>query len=236
MAHRGTEDLMIEDLRGVLFGDNADVRERFLKHFDQVISDFLKGAVRAYGRLQAFARDVAPDRRATWSQAFLFSAFNSSVTSCHLLISGFSVPAGNLMRHYGESCAMALLCSHPAIDVFQRLEADPKKFSVSSAVQTVRRRRNSALLRLNAEAWSAFQSITQWYDVHSHATVFSLAMQVQLNDRGRAFIGGGFDEFKLEGYQKELSIRVSSMNWLHDIVVGVEQHVKAAQGSDNKQP
>ena len=235
-GHRGTEDLSVEDLRGVLLGDNADVRAQFLQHFGQVLDDFLSGAVRAYGRLQAFGRDVAPDRRVAWSQAFLFSAFNSSLTSCHLLISGLPIPAGNLMRHYGESCAMALLCSHPAIDVFQRIEADARRFPVSSAVQTVRKRRNAELLRVNTDAWSVFQSITKWYDAYSHATVFSLATQAQLSDRGRVFVGAGFDEFKLDGYRKELAIRVSSMNNLHEMVAGVERNVKAAQSSDETQP
>lgn len=131
---------------------------------------------------------------------------------------------------------MALLCSHPAIDVFQRIDADPRRFPVNSAVQTVRRRRNSELLRVNADAWSVFQSITRWYDAYSHATVFSLATQAKLSDKGRIFVGGGFDEFKLDGYRKELAIRVSSMNYLHDMVAGVERNVKAAQSSDEKQP
>ena len=155
-GHRGAQDLTVEDLRAVLLGDNADVRAQFLNHFGEMINDFLSHAVRAYGRLQAFGRGVVLDRRAAWSEAFLFSAFNSSLTSCHLLISGLPTPAGNLMRHYGEACAMALLCSHRAIDVLQRLDANPAGFPVDSAVQTVRKRRNSELLRLNTEPGRSF--------------------------------------------------------------------------------
>ena len=57
-THRGFQDLTIEDLRGVLFGDNADVRAQFLNHFGQMLDDFLSHAVRAYSRLQAFGRGV----------------------------------------------------------------------------------------------------------------------------------------------------------------------------------
>ena len=225
-----TQDLTLEDLRTVLLGDNADVKAQFLRHFAEMIDVFLSHAVRAYSRMQTFARGVALDRRAGWSQAFLFSAFNSSLTSCHLLVSGLPAPAGNLMRHFGEACAMALLCSHSAIDVLQRLDADPARFPVHSAVQTVRKNRNSKLLKLDTNAWSVFQSITQWYDTYSHATVFSLAAQAKLSQRGQVFVGAGFDEFKLDGYRGELSIRVSSMQRLYDMVVAVEQNVKAAQG------
>src|SRR5262245_45417169 len=88
-SHRGAQDLTIDDLRGVLLGDNSDVRAQFLDHFGMMINEFLEHAVRAYGRLQALGRSLAPDLRAAWCEAFLFSAFNSSLTSCHLLISGF---------------------------------------------------------------------------------------------------------------------------------------------------
>lgn len=228
-THRGAQDLTVEDLRAVLLGDNADVRAQFLNHFQELIDDFLVRAATAYARMQAFTRSVTADRRAAWSEAFLFSAFNSSLTSCHLLISGLSIPAGNLMRHYGESCAMALLCSHQAIDVFARLDANPAMFPVDSAVQAVRKRRNAELLSVDTDAWSVFQSITRWYDTYSHATVFSLATQAMLSERGKAIVGGGFDEFKRDSYRKELTIRVSSMDRLHDITEAVERNVRAAQ-------
>src|SRR6267378_4026115 len=102
LSDRGAHELTPEDLRSVLLGDNADVRVQFLHHFDQLIDDFLSYANTAYGRLRAFAHSVVTDNRAAWTEAFLFSAFNNSLTSCHLLISGFPIPAGNLMRHYGE--------------------------------------------------------------------------------------------------------------------------------------
>jgi hypothetical protein len=234
LSARGAHELTIEDLRGVLLGDNSDVRAQFLSHFGQLINDFVSHSDRTYDRLRAFGRAVAADDRAAWTEAFLFSAFNSSLTSCHLLVSGFPIPAGNLMRHYGESCAMALLCSHHAIDVFQRINADPAKFPVDSAVQTVRKRRNAELLRVNADAWSVFQSITRWYDTYSHATVFTLATQAKLSERGQAFLGGGFDEFKLDGYRKELTIRVSSMDRLYDMINAAERNVQAAQSAHER--
>ena len=68
-----------------------------------------------------------------------------------------------------------------------------------------------------------FQSITRWYDSFSHATVFSLATQAKLSERGQAFLGGGFDEFKHDSYRRELTIRLSSMDRLHAIIEAVER-------------
>ena len=103
---------------------------------------------------------------------------------------------------------------------------------MDSAVQTVLKRRNAKLLSVDTDGWSVFQSITRWYDSYSHATVFSLATQAKLSGRGQAFLGGGFDEFKRDTYRRELTIRVSSMDRLHDIIESVERNVKAAQDLD----
>src|SRR6266478_4234029 len=91
LSGRGAHELTPEELRAVLLSDNADVRAQFLNDFGQLINDFLSHANGAYSRLRVFARAVAADHRAAWTEAFLFSAFNNSLTSCHLLISGFPI-------------------------------------------------------------------------------------------------------------------------------------------------
>ena len=50
------------------------------------------------------------------------------------------------------------------------------------------------------------------------------------------FVGGGFDEFKLDGYRRELTIRVSSMDHLRDMIAAVERNVNAAQSNDGHKP
>ncbi len=133
------------------------------------------------------------------------------------------------MRHYGEAAAMALLCSHHAIDVVERLNKEPGKFSVADAVQRVQKQRNVELLKVNKEAWRTFEDITKWYDNYSHASVFSLATQTIFSQPGAVILGSGFDDDKQDGYRKELGLRVSSMTRLYELIEGVEQNVKDAQ-------
>jgi hypothetical protein len=133
------------------------------------------------------------------------------------------------MRQYGESCAMAMLCSHQGIGVFPRLDAAPQAFRVDSAMSMVREPRNAELLSVDPVAWSNFQSITSWYNAYSHASVFGLATLAKFSERGQAILGGGYDEFKRDGYRRELTIRVSSMDRLHDITEAVERNIKIAQ-------
>ena len=217
------------ELEAILFSDNSRVRSRFRQDFADLIQKFLDESERAYGRVISFGRGLKPDLRAAWTEAFVFSAFNSSLTSCHLLISGFPIPAGNLMRHYAEASGMALLCSHHAIDVAQRFNQAPTKFPVHNAVQMVRKRRNTELLRINARGWTSFEAIARWYDDYSHASALSLATQTMLGEPGGRILGGEFDDCKRAEYRKELGLRVSSMARLCDLVAAVEENLKLAQ-------
>jgi len=151
-------------LEATLLADNAGVRSRFHEVFPDLIQQFVDQSDRVFGQLRSFGRALIRDLRAAWVETFVFSAFNSAFTSCHLLLSGFPIPAGNLMRHYAEASAMALLCSHHAIDVVKRLDEDPTKFPVQKALQLVRKPRNVGLLKISAQGWASFEVISKWYD------------------------------------------------------------------------
>ncbi len=229
MTDEDGQGLSRADLEAILRSAGSDVRLFFEQNFSDLIRQFLDECTRAYGCLQNFGHGIKPDLRAAWTEAFLFNAFNSSLTSCHLLISGFLAPSGNLMRHYGEAYAMALLCSHHAIDVMARLVRNPAIFPVHDAVQLVRKSRNTERLQVSPEAWASFETVTKWYDKYSHASALSLATQQMLDRPGAVIIGSEFDDAKRDEYQKELRLRVSSMSRLCELVVGVSENVRAAQ-------
>lgn len=229
MTDEAGRELSRADFEAILRSAGSDVRSRFEEDFPDLIGQFLDECVQTYGCLQNFGNGIKPDLRAAWTEAFLFNAFNSSLTSCHLLMSGLLAPSGNLMRHYGEACAMALLCSHHAIDVIVRLIQDPAIFPVHKAVQLVRKPSNMRVLRISAGAWTSFETITKWYDQYSHASAFSLATQQIFGGHGGVIIGSEFDDAKRDDYQKELRLRGSSMSHLRELAVGVAGHVRAAQ-------
>ena len=236
MTAKDANQFSKSDLEAILFSNNSAVRARFRQEFADLIEQFLDETERVYGSVLRFGKGLKPDLRAAWTEEFVFSAFNSSLTSCHLLISGFPIPSGNLMRHYAEAFAMALLCSHHAIDVAQRFDNAPTKFPVHDAVQLVRRRRNTHLLKINAQGWRSFEDIAGWYDDYSHATAFSLATQTMLGEPGGRILGGEFDDGKGAQYRKELALRVSSMAQLFDLIAAVEENLKVAQAKGLIEP
>jgi hypothetical protein len=217
-----------EELRRGLFGTNAKVRDQFDAHFEQKLQLFLDNSQTVCTSFRTFASSVSKDRRAAWCEFFMYGAFDFAFTSCHLLITGMMIPAGQLMRLYGESCAMALLCSHHAIDVLDRLESNPRGFPIDDAVRLVHRKRNTELLDVDRDGWQTFKQITEWYDRYSHATVFALQTQLMVSSPEIHVLVSEFDEEKLEIYRKEITLRVSAMNRLCDLTAAVTRHVATA--------
>jgi hypothetical protein len=119
-----SEALDVKQVRAILLSDNEETRQRFLQHFGSEIRNFVSEVTRTYSRLQEMPARVPHDIRSGWVEQYLFVAFNSLVTSFHLFISGFHIPAGNLMRHYGEATAIALLLSHGQLNSFHALVRD----------------------------------------------------------------------------------------------------------------
>ena len=218
------EILSVEEVRVILFSGNDETRQKFRQHFGSEIDNFVSEIVRAYNRLQEMPSRVPYDKRSAWVDEYLFTAFNSLLTSFHLLISGFNIPAGNLMRHYGEATAMGLLLSHRQIDTFDLLEKQ-LRFPVQKAVNTVKKRRNAQLLGVNQRGWEKFIEITSFYDEYSHPSVFAAASTHVFSSPSSRQIGGEFDLEKKGAYQKELRLAVSEAKRLYETIEVAEHHL-----------
>lgn len=115
--------LSTEMLKDILLSANEEAREPFVERFGAQVAEFAERACAAYEGFVQLDNEVLESERSAWARAFLYSGFNSLVTSFHLLASGLMLPAGNLMRSFSESMAMGLLCSCREINL-PRLRAD----------------------------------------------------------------------------------------------------------------
>jgi hypothetical protein len=213
-----------EDIRATLFSDNRDTRKKFLQHFGSEIDNFVSAISRSYTRLEEMPPRVPYDKRSAWVDEFLFAAFNSLVTSFHLLISGFNIPSGNLMRHYGEATAMALLLSHWQINAFDLLEKD-FRFPVHKALDIVKRNRNAELLGVSKQGWEKFIEITSFYDQYSHPSIFAAASTHIFSLPGSRQVGGEFDLEKKDSYQKEIRLAIGAAQRLYETIEVAERHL-----------
>lgn len=225
------ESPSLQLLRRELLDPRRDAISEFEKRFSSEIESFLFHLHLAFTRLEALGelRAIEPvrpgmqeedlpleDRRYIWVQLFLHAALNNLLVSTHFLISCYLVPAGNLMRHFGESVAMAVLCAHQQAGIFEEFLHQGQKYPVQKALDQLRRRRIREMLKLNSEAVERLDSITKWYDSYSHSSRLAVQSLVVLGKETGIIVGSQFDEGKEDAYTKEMAVRVSDVlpaNW-----------------------
>lgn len=120
---------------------------------------------------------------------------------------------------------MALLLSHPRINTFDLIEKDPKVFPVHKAIDFVKKKRNSKLLGIDGKGWQKFSEIISFYDKYSHPSVFAVSTTHSFSVPGARQIGADFDPEKLEGYKKEVHLRMSASERLYDTIETAESHL-----------
>ena len=221
--------LTVEQIRRALISDNGDVRERFLEEFPSEIESVAHELYLTCRLLKQFTKSVSKDQRAAWVEMFLFAAFNSVLTSAHLLLSGFLIPSGNLMRQFGESCAIAMLASHGKINMLERLESDATQVWAGKSIREVEQAKNQELLGIDPDGWASFAKITRWYNRYSHASALVLASLNLLDRPNTLVVGAEFDGEKVGAYRKELRLRSSAAECLGDVIAVCGQHVQNAQ-------
>jgi hypothetical protein len=231
MADEPANVISLDEFRNAIVGSYAGVREEFAKHFGPGVTNFVLLAYKAYGRIQTMEERVPYTDRSAWTYQFLYVALNDLVCAFHLQISGFIVPAGNLMRQFAEAVAMGLLCSHESIDVFERVQREGTKFPAHHAVGMVKKTRNRQLLNVDAGGWAKLEEISQFYDSLSHAGVHGASAVQIFGVRGAKALGGAFDPAKLDFYQREMSLSHSAAMRLIEAVIQCENNLKGQKGA-----
>jgi len=130
-------------MRALVLCDGAGVRRQFLAAYDPDIQRCAETFAALYRAFRLVEASSPTTKRSATTEAFLFAATNSLVTSLSLLVTGRIVPAGNLMRHYGEATAMALLCCHKQIPEYERFHSSPERYPIHKAMNRVATKRNA---------------------------------------------------------------------------------------------
>jgi len=209
------------DFRKEIFSDNNKVRKKFRKAFHCEIERFIEAVFRAYKTCKSIDNKCKGNKQRSYIAAFLFSGINNLVSSFHLLISGYLVPSGNLMRQFMESLAMAILLSNRDLNYSERFEKEGNKFPVHKALNYVLK--DASKLKINRRGWEEFLKIEKFYDFTSHASAFALANMFHFSRKGVVIIGADFDPAKLKAYAKEINTRISGANCLENIVEGIQR-------------
>jgi hypothetical protein len=218
------EKLSAHEMKELILSDNKRVRDQFVRWFEPGIENFAILMTNAFHLLQTIEERVPHEMRSAWTYQFLYIAFNNLFTAFQLLTSGLQVPAGNLMRQYGESLAMALLFSHREINAYERFAQNPSHFPAKTAVDLVNNNRNRQLLGIHQEGWKSFREITKFYNDFSHPSQISIASTHMFENGGRQ-LGAEVDSEKFDYYEREVSLGISAAMRLIDAIHICDRHL-----------
>ncbi|WP_244122599.1 hypothetical protein [Burkholderia multivorans] len=219
------------DVLHEVLDDDRGVKAQFAQALDGELRQ-LADALAACFRLQPALNEAANRAgtvRTALVAAFVFGVLDDVLTSSKVLVAGKLLASGNLMRQVIEGIAIAALCSTDELLIintknsvpvmaryWEKLAAGDKRTQGHRAVAQLKL--NAAALGFNADAVGRMERAKDRYNGFSHAGPFSIAARVALHEPGVAFVGGHFDEAKLDGYRAELRERISLCGVLPDFM------------------
>ncbi|RYE40697.1 MAG: hypothetical protein EOP24_39840 [Hyphomicrobiales bacterium] len=174
----------------------------------------------------AFANFPALEKQANMKQGalvvnFIFGVLDDLVVSMKLLVSGKMTASGNLMRQAIEGMCVAILCTarEPIAMgkesvVYWEIVDDLKDERGRSHKAIWQVKANAEMLGIDAGALERIGAARNHYNQFSHPNLLSAAMRMKFGELSTVFVGGTFDEAKLDAYRTEIKDRIGLSNIL----------------------
>ncbi len=215
-------DNTISMISKIVMEDNAAVRGEFLKHFDQEIAECVKSVAAAHENWQKFAATAGEHEQKNLVSLLIYYAINSLINSLTLLVNGYIVASGNLMRHAIEAVPTAILCSKGSATYYDKFRKN--RFPVHKAPERLLRRRTD--FNVKKQAVERLMKARKFYHRYSHPTPLSVTSVTPLGQEGDAYLGPSFDNRKTDGYKKEFSSITGFANLLANTIDEINLNAK----------
>ena len=216
-----TFDQARESLLTELISDDAEVRAKYLSHFEANANEFVDALSHAFMKWRSLDAELQGNEKRAYISALVHTAISLHFLSLKLFLSGHAVAAGNLMRQVVETISLGILCSGKDLGILERVMED--KYSTSDAVRDLLR--HSQNLGLSGEGVQALRKTQKFYHQYSHPTLLTMSTFSSFSERGGLYVGAAFDDGKIDAYRKEVSARVSLAKVFPNFVDGVIANV-----------
>lgn len=201
---------------------DAAVRSKYLSNFSQEVSEFSTSISQAFIEWRNLDNRLGGSEKKGYVSALVYCAIALHISSMKLLLSGNTIPAGNLHRQVVETIALACLCSAKDLDVLHRFIED--RYSTNNAIRDALRQADR--LRLNADSINALKRVQEFYHQLSHPSQLMIAYHMSFSDRN-ILLGPSFDNGKIEEYRKEISVKVSLAKTFGTFVKGIAANISS---------
>ena len=197
-----------------LFDPDESVRDQFRNRFSAEAIAFSEAIAPAFARFPKLSEDCRYCIQTALVCGFIHGVLDDLVTSMKLLLTGKLAASGNLFRQAIEGICMSLMCSHQGtLSIGEKeciywamVEAHAQEVEAYIAAKQVVK--NWDRLGLNLQGAEQLKATLTKYHQHSHAGILAMAYRMDLSPNGLIYIGGHFDEAKLDGYVAELHQRI----------------------------
>lgn len=207
----------LEEFRGAILAqvtsDDKEVLAEYLKHFYVDLEKFSESMASALLNWRGLDSSLKNDERCSYISALIYTTITLEILSMKLLLTGYTVAAGNLFRQVIETLSLALLCSGKHLGILDRFMEN--KYSSQDAIRDIIR--HSKQLGLKGEGVRQLGKLQKFYSKYSHPTALTIAIGMSFRTKS-AYFGGSFDELKLDAYCKEIKVRVGLANDLPDLI------------------
>ena len=207
-----------------IFSGNQEITDNFSKHFSKEILEFSEAFSEAYKKFLEMEHIIKGRKNVqiAFTSGLIYLTIDSLFTSVKLFVMGYQIPSGNLMRQVIEGLALTCLISlkNPIIinspkkrkrikriHFFTSFEKGEPQAEAHKAFNYLLL--NAKSLKINQVTINALERLRKLYNKLSHPTELGLATTLNFGIPGRKFMGGGFDEEKMDIYKKELNNRTN---------------------------
>ncbi|MHC4122917.1 MAG: hypothetical protein ACYSSI_05025 [Planctomycetota bacterium] len=216
-------------IRQAVICGNRTPRLKFRKYFKDEIDQFIQVVYEVDKLYETIRIKDKGDQRKAYVKGYLYKGMDDLVSAFNIFISGYIVPYGNLMRHFHESVAMAILFSNSKLDYFDRFMKNQRKFEVNKVFKYVE---DSLPYFNNIEpaGWRSFVRIKNFFHAFSHSTFLSLSTKLVMDGEAKEnllIFGSYFDKGKILQYKKAINQMISAADCLKNIILGIKEELKS---------
>lgn len=215
---------LVEDF---LTEDAPAIRRLFLDTLSSELADFVPMMAQTFDLCEQFREFSEGDDSREKVYWLLFNAVQGHLISMRIFVDGFLVPSCSLQRQVLESIAMALLVSKPELGIAERFSDE--KYSSSKAIQDVIRK--AGILNIDPSGMETIKKMAKFYDQFSHPTLLTIASYSSFDKPEQRYIGGAFDQGKIDQYKIECASRVKLAELLCNAISGIRDGMKNRQDS-----
>lgn len=223
-----------EDIIKEIFDVNSEIIDNFSKHFSKELLDFAESFSEAYKKHLELDRLITgpANIQIAYVSGLVFTMLDNLLISVKLFVMGYSIPSGNLMRQVIESIPLMILCSlkdniriktkknkTKTIHFYTSFLNNKSEAQSHKAIHHLEM--NYQDIGINKDAIDTLKKARKFYHNYSHPTQFSMTTKISSEIPNTSYIGGCFDNGKIEDYKKELVHRNNFCRIIPNIIDGL---------------